>query len=172
VDKILLERLYRTTKIMDVKWSLGVPTEGDDIVPCGDYRASCVEHVCHELAHALLLRLPLEGKNLSGLIGALLDKQSDRRSHLPAHHRNGWSANETNEIHTFAVTIMAMRMMGFEIDEVDGVLTFADACEVQTGGPRVKIMQAFACYWQTKRCETLAKRIVREFKKLQKETAA
>jgi len=171
MDKILLERLYKVAMFMDEKWTLNMPPEGDDIVPCGDYQSSCVEHACHELSHALLLGLPLK-ENLAKSITTKLEEHPHRGSHLSVHRRNGWGANETNEIHTFAITIMAMRMMGFEIDDVDGVLTFAEACEVQTGGDRVEIVYAFARYWQTKRCEQLATRIVREFKKHQKETAA
>lgn len=161
MTEIKLQRLYTVAKGMDRAWGLHASeSEADDVVPCRDHRVSVVEHACHEMGHALLLGL-LPGPSLAYRIGLALSSKPIRRSSYAQHRRVGWGANETNEIQTFAITIAAMTLMGFECV----VEVFAEACEVQVGGSKKDIIKAIRSFERTRRCLRLAKRIVREFQK-------
>lgn len=147
-----LQQLFEAATAMNKAWSMEVPSEEEDIVPCGDHRASAIEHVCHELSHAILLNVAL-GPKLSDRIAKRLKERVERK---PRHYR-GWSANDENEIQCFGATIVAMTNMGFECD----IEVFVDACLVQTGGPKYEVTEAVSSFMDTERCTKVAERILR-----------
>lgn len=150
----LFAACVRLEKWLDVQAEANPFTSG--MLSVDDGRLARVEHVCHELGHAVLLGIGL-GPKLEDRVEAEL--KTDWASKLARVHIGRWTRAELNEVQTFAVEMAAMEALGFELDY--GV--FEGMCLGQVFGTREIVRAEWDAFRSTKRCQRLAQRIVAVF---------
>lgn len=116
------ERLFTAaTKMADV---MGIEFPDDGVVPLEDPRLEAVEHVCHELAHALLLGIPVIRKHT-----VLSD-----RIEVALRELDGEAA-ECNEALCFVVERAVLPELGIEVEEAalyDALLVQVRSAEAES----------------------------------------
>lgn len=118
-------------------WHLHAETGDDAIISAADPELEVLEHVCHELAHALTLGIRL-GPGLASRIGegirTILHNQPD-----------GNEFAEDNELECHAIVQRVLRLLGFRVSSID----FYAAAEMQLNEHRNICM-----YWNKYRRST------------------
>lgn len=153
---MILEALYARALKLRERYDIDqFFTEEDTIVPFADVRAGIVEHVCHELGHALLLGvargpdLPKRiGKAIYALAAVDPDAEIEPRSHLC----------DVNEIETFAVVMCVFDDLGIRY----GMGDMIDAVKMQVGGGPRRIRRAWRAFRNTDVCAAAVAEILSE----------
>jgi hypothetical protein len=103
---------------IEIAGIMGIDFPDEVVLGFEEPEHDCIEHVCHELAHAILLGLPLFDGKLSDAIAAEL-------SHL----RHPSDFADWNEAMCFVVERQVLKKLDIEVDD----LTLRDALEMQVG---------------------------------------
>lgn len=145
-------RAARLRCVIDAKRRMfDIPDDTGAGIPSNDPDWPAVEHFCHEVAHALLLRLRLRD-SLPKRISAALTIRHDPLF------------SDMNEVQAFAVVIAALRRLGVPAKQA----VMVDALTVQVGHT---MAAAAPRYWKkfqaTKRCQRAVERLVALFEEKQ-----
>lgn len=137
------EQLYAAARRLNERWEAGAADADDCIVPFENPEATYLEHVCHEMAHAVLLGLEF-GPQLSDRVEAAVDRL--RTSY-------GIEASELNETQAFAVVMGVFDVLGVPYDRAD----MFEANRMQVHYMR----ESIADVWSNFRCTDAINKIAR-----------
>ena len=148
---ITREGLRRLAARLDKKWTLNAPADDESIVPFKDPRDARLEHLLHELGHAVLLGVE-PGPMLSLRIGA----ETGRLKNWP--FPGARALMEENELETFAVVMRVLPRLGIRCDR----WTMCDAAQIQVE-LRPEEIEAFWSAFEADedwRCEAAAQEVL------------
>jgi hypothetical protein len=120
----LQEKVCDVAAQLNTRWHCHGGKGDDAIISCVDPRIEILEHVCHELAHAVTLGIQL-GPELAARIGAFVRLTASNEP-------DGLDFGEDNELHCHAIVMRVMRRLGFSVSTD----VFFAAAEMQIDGLR------------------------------------